>query len=88
MEKLTVFSDSGNAPLPDPLPQVVQEKLTYVNTHAKLSVDVTLEEIRSAEPVIRAQGVRLGMKAVAAKTRKRYLGRLEVTCRGRTEAIY
>ena len=48
--------------------QVVQEKLTHVNTHAKLSMEITFKAIKAVENIIRAEGITIGIQHAMEKT--------------------
>ena len=50
--------------------QVVQEKLTHVNTHAKLSIDITFKAIKAVENIIRKEGTAVGIQHAMEKTRE------------------
>ena len=52
---------------------VVQEKLTYVHTHAKLSLDVTLDHIRKVDT---SKGVLAAVKRLFLVTRQYYKDRV------------
>lgn len=63
--------DNGNGGNGDVM--VVQEKLTYVHTHAKLSLDVTLDHIAKVDV---SKGVHVALKRLIAVTREYYIDRI------------
>ena len=46
----------------------MQEKLTHVNTHAKLSIDITFKAIKAVENIIRKEGTAVGIQHAMEKT--------------------
>ena len=59
------------------LPQVVQEKLTHVNTHAKLSIEITFKAIKAVENIIRKDGMAIGIQHAMDKTVQFYSKKLD-----------
>ena len=55
---------------------VVEEKLTYVNIHAKLAVDVTLRLVNEVETLVRSRGVQIALMSALEKTKAYYTERL------------
>jgi hypothetical protein len=47
-----------------------------VNTHAKLSWNLTIDLIKQSESVIRTQGVPVGMKNIVLEAKKHYMCKL------------
>ena len=63
--------DNGNGSNGDVM--VVEEKLTYVHTHAKLSLDVTLDHIGKVDV---SKGVHSALKRLIAVTQEYYVDRI------------
>ena len=57
--------------------QVVQEKLTHVNTHAKLSMDITFKAIKAVENNIIKEGITQGIQHAMEKTIQFYNRKVE-----------
>jgi len=56
---------------------VVQEKLTHVNTHAKLSIEITFKAIKAVENIIRKDGMAIGIQHAMDKTVQFYSKKLD-----------
>ena len=55
----------------------MQEKLTHVNTHAKLSIDITFKAIKAVENIIRKDGTANGIQHAMDKTIQFYHKKLD-----------
>ena len=56
---------------------MVQEKLTHVNTHAKLSMEITFKAIKAVENIIIKEGITQGIQHAMEKTIQFYNRKLE-----------
>ena len=55
----------------------MQEKLTHVNTHAKLSIGITFKAIKAVESIIRKDGMAIGIQHAMEKTIQHYNKKLD-----------